>query len=63
MLSEEPNKTTETTPERTTKTATKEPYDEDGEGNSPSENWKIGLSVGVVLFALLIGIGKYALSA
>lgn len=62
---ETPAKTTETiihpaTTERTTKSL----YDEheNRESEQSSENWKIGLSVGVVLVVLFIAIGKVLLN-
>lgn len=61
---ETPRKTTQTRPkrttEKTTERTTKHPYDraERSRSDNSSENWKIGLSVGVVLFVLSIAIGK-----
>lgn len=59
------SKRTETTPEMETEQTTNEPYNngESSESDKSSENWKIGLSVGVVLFVLFMVIGKYACTA
>ena len=65
MLLEEPSKTTQITSERTSKKSsertTEEPYDKDNgtKRDKSSKSWKIGLSIGVVLFAIFIVIGKY----
>ena len=65
LLEELPSKTTQITPERTSKKSpertTEEPYDKDNgtKRDESSKNWKIGLSIGVVLFVIFIVIGKY----